>query len=200
MPRNRPTPLPRELPGVGTIRRRARVGASLPPALLLLPFAVGALPGARPVGTVLGLVAGPLGFLLSGELCEARPPARHSFTRMSARTLTGMRSIDLNRITSVQLLTTFSYGSTYRALLVRDVHGVRLGVTSAAGRRALRKALERQAADGTRPGPRVSRAARVCLGSGRPGHLAIHTVLVFLAQVGALCAYVVAVLEAGVVG
>lgn len=70
----------------------------------------------------------------------------------------------------------------------------------AVGRRALRKALERQAADGARPGPRVSRAARACLGIGWPGHLAVHTVLVFLAQVGALCAYVVAVLEAGALG
>ncbi|WP_328350857.1 hypothetical protein OG800_06135 [Streptomyces sp. NBC_00445] len=36
--------------------------------------------------------------------------------------------------------------------------------------------------------------------AGRRGHLVLHTGLVFLAQVGALCAYVVAVLEVGGVG
>ncbi|MGP4052701.1 hypothetical protein [Streptomyces sp. 2A115] len=109
-------------------------------------------------------------------------------------------SIDLNHITSVRLRTTFFYGSAYRALLVRDAHRVRLGITSAAGRRALNRALERRPGDQTRRRPRVSRAARAYLGTGRPGHLVLHTGLVFLAQVGAICAYVVAVLEVGTVG
>ncbi|MGW3413128.1 hypothetical protein [Streptomyces sp. NPDC000888] len=106
-----------------------------------------------------------------------------------------MRSVDLNHLTSVRLLTTFSYGRTYRTLLVRDIHGVRLGVTSASGRRALRKALGSRAGDPTRRRPQVSRAARACLGADRPGRLVLHTRLVFLAQVGAICAYVVTVIE-----
>ncbi|MEV1084086.1 hypothetical protein AB0I98_38755 [Streptomyces sp. NPDC050211] len=191
-------PLPRKVPGAVAALRRARAGTGMLLVLLALPFAIGGLTGARPAAMALGLVAGPLALLLFGELCEERPPTRHSATAMAARTLTGMRSVDLNHITSVRLLTTFSYGGTYRTLVVRDAHGVRLGVTSAAGRRALNKALERQTRDQTRRRPRVSRAASCCLGTGRPGHLAPHITLVFLAQVGTICAYVVAVLEVGV--
>lgn len=197
MPRIRPVPLPRELPDVGTVRRRAHAGAGLAVGLLVLPFAAGVLAEAA---TALGLLTCPLAFLLFGELCEERPPARHSVTRMTARTLTGVRSVDLNRITSIRLLTTFSYGSTYRTLIVRDEHGIRLGVTSAAGRRVLSRALARQTGDRTPQRPRVSRAARACLGTGRPGHLAVHTVLVFLAQVGAICTYITAVIEVGGIG
>ncbi|MFG2523503.1 hypothetical protein [Streptomyces sp. NPDC048527] len=197
MPRTRPAPLPRELPDVGTVRRRARAGASLAVGLLVLPFSAGVLAEGA---TTLGLLTCPLAFLLFSALCEESPPARHSATRMTARTLTGVRSVDLNHITSIRLLTTFSYGSTYRTIVVRDGHGVRLGVTSAAGRRALNKALERQTVDSTLRRPRVSRAARACLGTGRPSHLAVHTVLVFLAQVEVICAYLVALLKVGGIG
>ncbi|MFF7135553.1 MULTISPECIES: hypothetical protein [unclassified Streptomyces] len=145
-------------------------------------------------------MSGPLAFLLFVELCTERGPTRCSSARMTARTLTGMRAVDLSHITSVRLQTTFSYGTVHRALLVRDAHGVRLGVTSAAGRRTLRRALERQSGVVMGSRPRVSRAARACLGIGRPGHLVVHTVLVFLAQVGLVCAYVVALLEIGRIG
>ncbi|WP_216825624.1 hypothetical protein [Streptomyces sp. P3] len=197
MPRIRPAPLPRELPDAGTARRRARAGTGLVVALLVLPFAVG---GMVRSGAAVGLVTGPVAFLLWVELCAERAPTRCSSARMTARTLTGIRSVDLRRIASVRLRTTFSYGTVHRALLVRDAHGVRLGVTSTAGRRALRRALERQPGVVMGRRPRVSRAARVCLGTGRPGQLAVHTVLVFLAQVGLVCAYVVALVEAGGIG
>jgi hypothetical protein len=114
-------------------------------------FAAGVLAEAA---VALGLLTCPLAFLLLSELCEERPPARHSATRMTARTLTGVRSVDLNHITSVRLLTTFSYGTVYRALLVRYTQGVQLGVTSTAGRRALRRALERQPRVCMEPRPR----------------------------------------------
>ncbi|MCX5602960.1 hypothetical protein OOK29_32975 [Streptomyces phaeochromogenes] len=185
------------MPDAGTSRRRARTGMAVVVALLVLPFAVG---GLAEEGAALGLVTGPLGLLLFGALCEERQPARHSMTRMTARTLTGIRSVDLNRITSVRLQTTFSYGSAYRTFLVRDAHGVRLGISSDAGRRTLRRSLERQPRAGRRSRPKVSRAARACLGDGHPGHLAVHTVLVFLAHVGIVCAYVMAVLELGGIG
>jgi hypothetical protein len=197
VPRAGREPLPRELPDTGTTRRRARVGLGLVVAMLVLPFAVGVMVRS---GTMLGLVTGPLAFLLLVELCTAHGPTRCSSARMTARTLTGMRSVDLSRIASVRLQTTFSYGTVHRVLLVRDAHGVRLGVTSTAGRRALRRALERQSGVVRGARPRVSRAARACLGGGRPGHLAVHTVLVFLAQAGLVCAYVVTLLEVGGTG
>lgn len=101
MPRTRPAPLPRELPDVGTVRRRAHAGAGLAVGLLALPFAAGVLAEAA---TALGLLTCPLAFLMFGELCAERPPVRHSATRMTARTLTGVRSVDLNHITSFSAL------------------------------------------------------------------------------------------------
>lgn len=46
----------------------------------------------------------------------------------------------------------------------------------------------------------MSRAAGACLGTGWPGHLAVHTVLAFLAQVGAICTYITALIEVGGIG
>ncbi|OSP29472.1 hypothetical protein B7767_39480 [Streptomyces sp. 13-12-16] len=129
---------------------------------------------------------------VANPLCEERPPARHTTTGSTARTPTGVRTVDLTRLTDVRLWTTFSCGGPQRTLIVRDAHGVRLGITTAAGRRAVRRALERRPA-GARP--RVSRAARAHLdGGGRP---AAHTVPVFLAQVTAVCAYVFTLVRIG---
>lgn len=89
MPRTRPAPLPRELPDVGTVRRRARMGTGLVVALLVLPFAVG---GMVRSGAAVGLVTGSLAFLLFVELCAERTPTRCSSAGMTARTLTGIRS------------------------------------------------------------------------------------------------------------
>ncbi|WP_405609732.1 hypothetical protein [Streptomyces sp. NBC_00076] len=150
MPRTRPAPLPRELPDVGTVRRRARMGTGLVVALLVLPFAVG---GMVRSGAAVGLVTDPLAFLLIVELWAERAPTRRSSARMTARTLTGIRSVDLSRIARVRLQTTFSYGTVHRALLVRDAHRVRLGVTSTARRRVLRRALERQPGASWDPAP-----------------------------------------------
>lgn len=160
-------PLPRELPDTSTTRRRARAGLSLVVAMLVLPFAVGALVRS---GTMLGLVTGPLAFLLFVELCTERGPTRCSSARMTARTLTGMRSVDLSCIASVRLQTTFSYGTVYRALLVRDAHRVRLGVTSTAGRRTLRRALERQSGVVMGSRPRVGGRRVPASGSGGLGN------------------------------
>ncbi|GGZ20105.1 hypothetical protein [Streptomyces poonensis] len=196
----RSAPLPRKQPGAAKVRRRARAGIGTAVGLAVLPFAVGGITGWSPVCTALGLVVGYPALVLSGELCLERRRARHSLSRITARTLTGVRSVDLNSITSVRLWTTQSYGDMRRALLVRDVHGVQLGVTSAAGRRMVRRAIKRQVADESRPLPRVSRAARAYLGSGRPGCLAAHTVLVFLAEVVGTALYPCLLFWAGDVG
>ncbi|WP_371103218.1 hypothetical protein, partial [Streptomyces sp. PU_AKi4] len=150
-----------------------------------LPPTAGVLTGGSPVATVPGFLALLLVSAVANPLCEGRPPAR--------RTTTGsVRTVDLTRLTDVRLWTTFSCGGPQRTLIVRDAHGVRLGITTAAGRRAVRRALERRPA-GARP--RVSRAARAHLdGGGRP---AAHTVPVFLAQVTAVCAYVFTLVRIG---
>ncbi|MFM9582581.1 hypothetical protein [Streptomyces caniscabiei] len=196
----RTAPLPADLPDVGKVRRRARTGMCLLGALLVLPFAVGVLPGACEAGALLGLVTGTLAFVLHGMLVEESMPARHSMRRITARTLTGIRSVDLARLTRVRLLTSFSYGSVYRTLLVRDADGVWLGITTDARKRALRRALDRRPGDGSLPPPRVSRAARAHLDGDRPGRIAVHTVLAFLVLVLGICGYVTALVELGGIG
>lgn len=182
---------------------RARVGSGLAVTVLLLPFGGYGLAraGVAPEGTpiVLGLLSVIAGFVVLPSLCEERVPFRHSSSHLTARTLTGERSVDLNRITSVRLLTTFSYGSAYRTLLVRDAHGVRLGITTERSRRKLRRAIEKADANGARGAvsPRVSRAARTHLGLAPARGLIGHTVLALLLLTVSVSLYVVAVLRLG---
>ncbi|WP_406394505.1 hypothetical protein [Streptomyces sp. NBC_00887] len=165
---------------------RARLGSGLVVAVLLLPFGsyglarTGAVPEGTPI--VLGLLTGIAGFLLLPALCEEQAPFQHSSSRLTARTLTGARSVDLNRITTVRLLTTFSYGSTYRTVVVRDIHGVRLGITTRRSLGKLRRAIEKAEANAARgaPAPRVTRAARAHLAPAPGRGLVVHTVLAFL--------------------
>ncbi|WP_256976175.1 hypothetical protein, partial [Streptomyces sp. CS113] len=172
-------------------------------AVLLLPFGGYGLAraGVTPEGTpiVLGLLSAVAGFLLLPALCEERVPLRRSSSHLTAHTLTGERSVDLNRIITVRLLTTFSYGSAYRTLLVHDAHGVRLGITTGRSRRKLRRAIERADANdapGT-PRPRVSRAARAHLGLAPGRGLVVHTVLAFLLPTVSGSLYVVVLLRLG---
>ncbi|MEU1200027.1 hypothetical protein ABZ446_27885 [Streptomyces sp. NPDC005813] len=182
---------------------RARIGSALAVALLLLPLGgyglarIGAAPESTPI--MLGLLAGIGGFVVLPTLCEERAPFRHTSSRLTARTLTGERSVDLNRIASVRLLTTFSYGRAYRTLVVRDSHGVRLGVTTERSRRKLRRAVEKADAHSApgAPGPRVSRAARTYLGLAPEQGLTIHTVLAFLLVTTSASLYVIAALRLG---
>lgn len=140
---------------------RARMGSGLAVTVLLLPFGgyglarAGVVAEGAPVA--LGLLSVIASFVLLPALCEERVPFRHSSSHLTARTLTGERSVDLNQITTVRLLTTFSYGTAYRTLLVRDAHGVRLGITTERSRRKLRRAIEKahaNAAQGCPPAPR----------------------------------------------
>ncbi|MEU0086278.1 hypothetical protein [Streptomyces sp. NPDC006274] len=172
-------------------------------AFLLLPFAgyglarTGAVPEGTPI--LLGLLGGIIGVVLVPALCEEQAPFRHSSSRLIARTLTGERSVDLNRITTVRLLTTFSSGSAHRTLVVRDAHGVRLGVTTERSRRKLRRAIEKADANAARglPAPRVSRAARVHLGLAPGRGLVGHTVLGLLCLTVSASLYVSVVLRLG---
>jgi len=182
---------------------RARMGAGLAVMVLLLPFGgyglarTGVVPEGAPV--VLGLLSVIAGFVLLPGLCEERAPFRHSSSRLTARTLTGERSVDLNRIATVRLLTAFSYGSVYRTLVVRDPHGVRLGSTTERSRRQLCRAIEKADANAARgvPGPRASRAARAYLGAAPGRGLVVHTVLAFLLLTVSVSLYVAVVLRLG---
>jgi hypothetical protein len=116
-------------------RRRARGWAGFAGALVASPFAVIAVAAAGlfPAGVAiaLALTAGPAGLLLLTEVNTERPPQRRSGNRLTSRTLTGERTADPSRIERVRLLTYFSRsGVSERVLLVRDAHGVSLGLTS----------------------------------------------------------------------
>jgi hypothetical protein len=187
-----------------TGRRRTGNGVALVAALLAGPFAalgVAVAAGTRPgLPLVPGALAALVGFVLIGEVHVGRSPVRVSGSRLTARTLTGVRTVDLSAVERVRLLTSFAGGGVSdRVLLVRDRDGVCLGLRDAVDRRRLCRALERHASHG--PRPRVSRAARAHLGMDADG-LGPHTVLSWLATVLGLCGYlsVVAVLAERVPG
>lgn len=179
------------------------MGSALAVTGLLLPFGgyglarAGLVPDGTPIA--LGLLSLIAGGVLLPALCEERAPFRHSSSHLIAHTLTGERSVDLNRITSVRLLTTFSYGSAYRTLLVRDADGVGLGITTERSRRKLRRAIEKADANAARGAvrPRVSRAARAHLGLAPGRGLVGHTVLALLVLTVSASLYVVIVLRLG---
>ncbi|WP_143677074.1 hypothetical protein [Streptomyces scabiei] len=179
-------------------RRRARHWVAFAGALIASPFAVLAVAavGMLPSEVAIALMptAGPAGLLLLTELNTERPPQRRSGSRLTSRTLTGERTVDLSRIERVRLLTHFSRGGvSERVLLVRDAYGMSLGLIDPASHRALHRALERPPRGGSRP--RVSRAALAHLGMlPAPGRLAVHTVVVWLTTVLGLCGYLTAVL------
>lgn len=182
---------------------RARAVSGLAGAVLLLPLggyalaAAGMLPEGTPIA--LGLLSLIVGSVLLPALCEEQAPFRHSSSHLTARTLTGERSVELDRLTTVRLVTTFSYGGARRLLLVRDAHGVRLGVTTGRSRKKLRRAVEKAEANAARgvPAPRVSRAARVDLGLAPGQGLLGHTILAFLLQTVSVTLYMIAVLRLG---
>ncbi|MER5682521.1 hypothetical protein ABT074_03170, partial [Streptomyces sp. NPDC002205] len=107
---------------------------------------------------------------------------------------TGERSVDLTRIRDVRLLTGFSYGGTFRAVVVRDRNGVRIGLTTVRSQRALVRALQHACGD-VQGGPCVSPAARAHLGLGVRRHRTIHTVIIFLLLTTSISLYLGLVLE-----
>jgi hypothetical protein len=180
-------------------RSRARLACSGAVFLIVSPFVARlfALAGLLPVGASLicALIGGLTGFLLLPELCQETGLVRCSMSRVTARTLTGERSVDLTRIRDVRLLTGFSRGgSAFHAVVVRDGNGVRIGLTSVRRRRALVRALQRTGGD-AHGGPRVSQAARAHLGLGERRHLTVHNVITLLLQVISISLYVSFVLK-----
>ncbi|MEU5369428.1 hypothetical protein ABZ362_10655 [Streptomyces sp. NPDC005951] len=176
-------------------RRRTRLGAAWIAVLLALPFAglaVSAGAGLHP-GVPL-VVTGPaalVGFVLISEMPTGRERGQISGSRLTARTTTGPRTVDLARIERVRLLTSFSRGGVSdRIVLVRDSDGVLLGLREQTDVRRVRRALDQRARNGGPP--RVSAAAAAYLGMTADG-TARHTVLSWLATVLGICCYLGAV-------
>lgn len=118
-------------------RSRARLASSVAAFLVLSPFVAWLLAraGLVPAGAsvVCALTGGLAGALLLPELCQETGLVRCSMSRVTARTLTGERSVDLTRIRDLRLLTGFGYGRTFRAVVVRDRNGARIGLTAGSG-------------------------------------------------------------------
>ncbi|MEU3319392.1 hypothetical protein [Streptomyces sp. NPDC006785] len=172
-------------------RRRTRLGTAWIVGLLALPFAglaVSAAAGLHP-GVPL-VVTGPaalVGFVLISEMPTGRDRGRTTGSLLTARTVTGLRTVDLSRIERVRLLTSFSRGGVSdRVVLVRDGDGVLLGLREQTDVRRIRRALD-QGARSDVP-PRVSGAAAAHLGMSSGG-TARHTVLSWLATVLGVCCY-----------
>ncbi|WP_073219175.1 hypothetical protein [Streptomyces sp. NBRC 110465] len=172
-------------------RRRTRLGTAWVVGLLALPFAglaVSAAAGLHP-GVPL-VVTGPaalVGFVLISEMCTGRDRGRATGSLLTARTVTGLRTVDLSRIERVRLLTSFSRGGVSdRVVLVRDGDGVLLGLRGQTDVRRVRRALDQSARSDVPP--RVSGAAAAHLGMSSGG-TARHTVLSWLATVLGVCCY-----------
>ncbi|MFF0571200.1 hypothetical protein ACFYT7_26720 [Streptomyces sp. NPDC004041] len=172
-------------------RRRTRLGTAWVVGLLALPFAglaVSAAAGLHP-GVPL-VVTGPaalVGFVLISEMPTGRDRGRATGSLLTARTVTGLRTVDLSRIERVRLLTSFSRGGVSdRVVLVRDGDGVLLGLREQTDVRRVRRALDPGARSDVPP--RVSGAAAAHLGMNSGG-TARHTVLSWLATVLGVCCY-----------
>ncbi|WP_285574652.1 hypothetical protein [Streptomyces sp. RTGN2] len=179
-------------------RFRARLAASSAAFLILSPLIAWllALADIVPDGTpvILAVTAGLAGFLLLQVLCEETGLVQCSMSRVTARTLTGVRMLDLTSIRDVRLLTSITRGGrTSHAVVVRDSHGVRVGLTSVRSQRALARALQRTSAN-EQAEPRVTSAARAHLGLGERRHRTTHTVITLLLQVVVLSLYLALVL------
>ncbi|MEV6259541.1 hypothetical protein AB0M42_02065 [Streptomyces sp. NPDC051784] len=164
-------------------RRRTRRGTAVVGVLPALPFAALAAVAATGSGPAVPLVVTGVTVLVAvlmiSEVHTGREPGQVTGNRLTARTLTGVRTVDLGDIRSVRLLTTVSYGGVSdRVVLVRDGSGVCLGLREPADLRRVRRALERVSPHDVQP--RVSRAAgaRLHMTAGGTG---LHTVLVWLA-------------------
>lgn len=97
----------------------------------------------------------------TGLLITEHGPGR---TLLTASTLTGLRTVDLADLVRVGgYFLPGRFGRSIDMVIVTDVHGVRVGLASAVGRRLLRQALA--AGDGQRPEPRVTRRAERMLGA-----------------------------------
>lgn len=180
-------------------RSRARWTAAAVVLLMLSPGVAWLLvrAGLLPSGAVLicgFILGGPVGLFLLPELDKEARLVSCSMSTVTARTLTGERTVDLRHISRVRLRTGFSYGRAFHTPVVRDRDGVRLALTSERSRRSLARALQRIPA-GAEGAPVVSAAARAALDIGPRGPLTAHTAGSLLLLILTITLYVVGVLR-----
>ncbi len=113
-----------------------------------------------------GLLAGPLALAaFHGTAGRTRVTGGPGSALLTARTLTGVRTVDLNALVSVRRFASMARNGTIDELRLRDRRGVRLSIAERDGLDGdIRRAIERASA---RPGPvplRVTRHARSRLG------------------------------------
>jgi len=158
-------------------RLRARIGVTAL-AVLGLGSTVGLallirfdLPQLRGLAAVIPLGAFVPVFapLICREIGVARTnhgPGRHYLT---ASTVTGLRTVDLSKLVRIQrVIIPGKFGNSVDLLVVTDIHRVRVGLVTAAGRVAVSQAL-RSRGPATAPArPKITRRALRALGQGKP--------------------------------
>ncbi|HEX9032867.1 MAG TPA: hypothetical protein VF834_13590 [Streptosporangiaceae bacterium] len=139
---------------------------------MLGPIALVQIAGPRFKGLAwLVVLGGALWFmapLLCMESSRRAPIIRADSGRvlLTALTATGSRTADLSELASVRLFTMpGSFGPGIIMLIVTDIHGVRIGLTSGKSRDAVRMTLSAQARARTNAARVSRRAARLLYGS-----------------------------------
>jgi hypothetical protein len=114
---------------------------------------------------------------------------------LTASTWTGRRTVDLGRLVRVQRVIVPGRGTSLDMLVVTDVHGVRLGLTSSASRGALDCVLNLRGRSGVGwPNrPKITRRAQWELDSQRPPSFSAFLVWGFLVPLFFIVLWVTAV-------
>jgi hypothetical protein len=93
-------------------------------------------------------------------------PGRHYLT---ASTVTGPRTVDLSKLVRIQCgIIPGKFGNSVDLLVVTDIHRVRIGLVSAAGRVAVSQALRSRDPATPLAKPKITRRALRALGQGKP--------------------------------
>ena len=160
------------VPAAVALRRARRSGAAWVVGLLAAEFGIAFIVRPDPHPPVLIAPVSIFAGLLAAALpvhCKATGPIRHNAAgRITAQTSTGERTIDLRRIRRVSSFRIPQWAKApVEVLVVKDCHGVRLGLTDPDDYPFVKAALKRQARNPDIPAPRVTRRTRRILDTGR---------------------------------
>ncbi len=159
------------IPAEVALRRSRRSGAAWAVGLLAAEFGIALIVRPDPNPPVLigpvSIFAGLLAAAFPAR-CKATGPIRHTAAgRITARTSTGERTIDLHQIRRVSSFRIPQWcKAPVEVLVVKDRHGVRLGLTDPHDHPFVKTALKRQARNPETPAPRITRRTRRILDTG----------------------------------